>query len=264
VYVLNGYITGVFPPGLQDPEKGAVVFRNLLRAHTLAYLEIKQLRPDAQVGLAVNIFLFDPPNRWYIPDLLLARLLNRNFNTAVLEYLTTGVFEFSMPGFASTRFVSGVGGACDYIGLNYYSRLMYRFDPFSAEKFVRISGAPPSSLTDMGWEIYPDGLYRALKLITSRTAMPVYITENGIADDSDTKRPAFIGDHLMVLNSAIRDGMNIRGYFYWSLLDNFEWTYGYGKRFGLFHVDFETQTRRLREGSRIYPAIIARAAAAAR
>jgi beta-glucosidase len=262
VYVLNGYITGEFPPGLRDPEKGVVVFRNLLRAHTLSYLEIKRLRPGAIVGLAVNIFPFDPPDSWYLPDVLLARLLNRNFYTAVLEYLTTGVFEFSMPGFASTRFVSGVQGGCDFIGLNYYSRLMYRFNPFSDEKFVRILDAPSSSLTDMGWEIYPDGLYRALRLVTSRTAMPVYITENGIADDSDTKRAAFIEDHLMVLNRAIRDGMNIRGYFYWSLVDNFEWTSGYGKRFGLYHVDFATQKRTLREGSKVYPAIIARGAAA--
>jgi len=264
VYVLNGYVTGEFPPGLRDPDKGAVVFRNLLRAHTLAYQEIKRLYPGAQVGLAVNIFPFDPPDRWYLPDLILARLLNRNFYAAVLDFLTTGVFEFSIPGIASTRLESGAGETCDFIGLNYYSRLMYRFDPFSAEKFVRISRAPATSVTDMGWEIYPEGLYRALRMIASRTGVPVYVTENGIADDSDTKRAAFIEDHLMVLNRAIRDGMDIRGYFYWSLIDNFEWTQGYAKRFGLFRVDFATQARTLREGSRVYPAIIARAAASAR
>ena len=108
----------------------------------------------------------------------------------------------------------------------------------------------------MGWEIYPEGLYRALKMINRYTTKPVYITENGIADDSDNKRAKFIKDHLLVLDKAIAEGMNIKGYFYWSLMDNFEWAYGFDKRFGLYHVDYHTQDRTLREGSRKYSEII--------
>ena len=93
-------------------------------------------------------------------------------------------------------------------------------------------------------------------LITRYTSKPIYITENGIADDSDQKRAKFIEDHLLVLNKAIADGINVKGYFYWSLIDNFEWAYGFEKRFGLYHVDYSTQERTLREGSRQYLEII--------
>jgi beta-glucosidase len=110
----------------------------------------------------------------------------------------------------------------------------------------------------MGWEIYTEGLYRCLKFITGYTSRPIYITENGIADDSDTKRAEFIEDHLLVMNKAAADGMNVKGYFYWSLMDNFEWAFGFEKRFGLYHVDYATQKRTLREGSRKYPEMISR------
>jgi len=86
----------------------------------------------------------------------------------------------------------------------------------------------------------------------NNTDKPVYITENGIADDSDTRRAKFIEDHLLVLNKMISEGMNIKGYFYWSLIDNFEWAHGFEKRFGLYYVDYSTQERTLREGSRKY------------
>jgi len=115
---------------------------------------------------------------------------------------------------------------------------------------------PRGELTDKGWEIYPEGLSRALRMISSRTAKPIYITENGIADDSDLKRASFIEDHLLVTNRAIHDGMNVKGYFYWSLMDNFEWIDGFDVRFGLYGVDYATQKRTLREGSLKYKEII--------
>jgi beta-glucosidase/6-phospho-beta-glucosidase/beta-galactosidase len=108
----------------------------------------------------------------------------------------------------------------------------------------------------MSWAIYPEGLYRILKAVSSYTDKPIYITENGIADDSDTKRAKFITEHLLVMNKAISEGINIHGYFYWSLLDNFEWAYGFSKRFGLYAVDFNTQERTLRNGSKAYPEMI--------
>jgi beta-glucosidase/6-phospho-beta-glucosidase/beta-galactosidase len=104
----------------------------------------------------------------------------------------------------------------------------------------------------MDWEIYPEGLYRSLKMINRYTSKPIYIAENGIADANDTKRAKYIEDHLLVMNKAIADGMNIRGYFYWTLMDNFEWAHGFDKRFGLYRVDFSTLKRTLYEGSRRY------------
>ena len=108
----------------------------------------------------------------------------------------------------------------------------------------------------MDWEIYPEGLYRILKMTDSYTNKPIFITENGIADNSDKKRAKFINEHLLVLNKAVSEGMNIKGYFYWSLIDNFEWTYGFAKRFGLYEVNFNTQERTLRDGSKMYPEMI--------
>lgn len=249
VYAVEGYFRGTFPPGLQDPERAIKVLRNLLRAHTACYRVIKQVRPDAEVGLLTNIFVFDPPQRWNILDVTLAHYLNRGFTVSLIDYLTTGVFDFSLPGVGGDHFDSGIPGAFDFVGLNYYSRLFYHVDPFGKEKMVEVQRLPRAELTDKGWEIYPEGLYRALTMISSRTTKPIYITENGIADDSDRRRAAFIEDHLLVANRAIRDGMNVKGYFYWSLFDNFEWVDGFDVRFGLFAVDFATQKRTLRNGS---------------
>ena len=257
IYAVEGYFRGTFPPGQHDPAKAIVVLRNLLRAHTACYQAIKQIRPDAQVGLLANIFVFDPPQRWNLLDVMLAHYLNKAFSISMIDYLITGVFDFSLPGTGSGHYDSGVPDAFDFVGLNYYSRLQYHFDPLKEEKMVAVQYRPREELTDKGWEIYPEGLYRALHMISSRTAKPIYITENGIADDSDLKRAGFIEDHLLVTNRAIRDGVNVKGYFYWSLIDNFEWVDGFDVRFGLYAVDYTTQQRTLRKGSLRYREIIA-------
>ena len=258
VYAIEGYYRGTFPPGVRDPPRAAHVFQNLLRAHTACYQAIKSVRPDAQVGLLENIFVFDPPQPWNLSDVVLAHLLNAALSTSVIDYLTTGVFDYSLPGIASIHFDSGVPGAFDFIGLNYYSRLRYHLAPFSEEKIVDARMLPREQLTDKGWEIYPEGLYRALRMISLRTSKPIYITENGIADGSDLRRASFIEDHILVANRAIRDGVNVKGYFYWSLMDNFEWVDGFGVRFGLYAVDYATQARTLRKGSLRYREIVDR------
>ncbi len=260
VYAVEGFFRGTFPPAKRDPGKAVLVLRNLLRAHTACYQVIKKIRPDAQVGLLTNIFVFDPPQPWNLLDVMLAHYLNRGFTVSVMDYLTTGRFDFSLPGIASDHFDSGTPEAFDFVGLNYYSRLLYHVDPFGEEKMVEVPHLPREELTDKGWEIYPEGLYRALAMIASRTAKPIYITENGIADDSDRRRAAYIEDHLLVANRAIRDGMNVKGYFYWSLMDNFEWVDGFAVRFGLYAVDFATQKRTLRNGSLKLREIILRSA----
>jgi len=252
VYAINGYFRGEFPPALKDPKKAARVLRNLLRSHTEAYSIIKRVVPGAQVGLALSVFIFDPPSRWNLIDVVTAHLINKNFNGSILRYLVEGKYEFSFPGVASDSLESTVRDSFDFVGLNYYTRFYERLDLSGDDKIAGVIKAPPEKLTDMNWEIYPEGLYRALKLVREYTSKPIYVTENGLADDSDTKRAKFIEDHLLVLNKAIADGINVKGYFYWSLMDNFEWAYGYSKRFGLYHVDFTTQERALRKGSEAY------------
>jgi beta-glucosidase len=258
VYATQGYLKGRFPPALKDPAKVGIVLRNLLRSHTAAYRRIKEVDPSAQVGLAAAIVHYDPPRRWHPLDIWLARAFHRSLNEIHFQYLVDGVFRFSLPGARPVFYNSGIRDAFDFVGLNYYTRFFQKFGFFGNERFREVAKAPPERLTDMGWEIYPEGLYRALKMITRYTSKPIYITENGLADDSDTKRARFIEDHLLVLNGALAEGMNIKGYFYWSLLDNFEWAFGFTKRFGLYHVDFSTRKRTLRVGSLKYPEIISK------
>ena len=256
IYAVQGYYFGKFPPALHDPAKAIRVFRNMLLAHTACYQAIKKIQPEARVGLVTSIFLFDPPQRWNLLDVLLAHYLNKSFNTSVIDYLTTGVFEISLPGVISDHVETGISQAFDFVGINYYSRQEYHMQPFSAEKMVQVQSLPREQLTDNGWEIYREGLYRALSMVASRTSKPIYITENGIADSSDRKRSNFIEDHILTANRAIFDGMNVKGYFYWSLMDNFEWTDGFDIRFGLYAVDFATEKRTLRQGSLKYKEII--------
>ncbi|MEX2053295.1 MAG: family 1 glycosylhydrolase, partial [Candidatus Paceibacterota bacterium] len=111
------------------------------------------------------------------------------------------------------------------------------------------------SLSDLGWEIYPKGLYRVL-LELKKYNKPIYITENGLADAKDEKRTKFIKDHLYWINRAIQDGIDVRGYLHWSLLDNYEWADGYWPRFGLVEVDYETLERKIRPSAYEYKKII--------
>lgn len=256
IYAISGYYTGEFPPGLRDAGKAASVYLNTLHAHTAAYKTIKKIAPQSQVGMAVHVALFDPPHQWNLLDLLIARMLNNNLNETHFDYIVNGNFNFSLPGVVTRKYSGGDKQTFDFVGLNYYNNHFRVFRPFAKEQFVEVTKSPPERLTDRGWEIYPQGLYRALKMIRQYTDKPVYITENGLADAADTKRSRFIEDHLLVLNKAIADGMDIRGYYYWSLLDNFEWATGFSKRFGLYHVDFATQKRTLYEGSKRYTEII--------
>ena len=138
-------------------------------------------------------------------------------------------------------------GSADFIGLNYYSRWHVKghlspTSPFTFEKRKQ------DIQTDMPYSIYPEGFYKALNDI-SKLNIPIIVTENGIADDKDDRRETFINRYLYALNKSIDDGMDIRGYFYWSLMDNFEWAEGYSMKFGLYEVDFNTQIRKLRNGS---------------
>ncbi len=256
VYALEGYYSGTFPPGQQDPARAIVVFRNLLRAHTACYLAIKEADPKAQVGLPISVFIIDPAQKWNLLDVSLAHYLNEAYSVSVLDYLTTGMYDLSLPGIGTDHYESGIPEAFDFVGLNYYSRIYCHYNPFGEEKIVVVNPPLPAVQADNGWEIYKEGLIRALYMIASRTGKPIYITENGIADDSDQKRATFIEDHVLTTNRAIFEKMNVRGYFYWSLMDNFEWTEGFDKRFGLYAVDFATQKRTVRQGSLMYKKLV--------
>lgn len=258
VYAINSYFTGEFPPGKSSPRDTLQVLRQMLRAHARAYRAIKDLREDAQVGPALSIFPFESFSPWSPLDILSSRIANRLFNREILEFFTTGRSRLLTLLTDPRNPINERGPTADFIGLNYYTRFHLRVRPWKTPAILGVAKGPPEELTDMGWEIYPEGLSTALRLIARSTDKPIVITENGIADGHDTKRGRFIEDHLRVLASEVAGGANVRGYFYWSLMDNFEWAHGYTKRFGLFHVDFDTQERTLRHGCRTFADVVAR------
>jgi beta-glucosidase len=141
----------------------------------------------------------------------------------------------------------------DYIGLNYYSRDMVTFDITQPGLlFTRRFAMPGAEFSMEGWgEIYPEGLYRLLKRL-QQYGKPIYVTEVGVPDNDDSKRPRFVITHLANIHRALRGGVPVKGVYFWSLVDNFEWKEGFSARFGLIGLDLQTGTRTLRESGKLY------------
>jgi beta-glucosidase len=226
VHVFNGYFKGIFPPNKKNPILGVKTFFNLVKAHRSAYDIIHKYNFKANVGFTHLGDNFQPARAWFLPEILLA-----------------WIFNF----FCNNLFLRMVHGHTDYIGLDYYfhNRVVW-YPPF----LKNIN----KEVTDFGWEIFPEGVYNILKDLR-RFRRPIYIMENGIADADDAKRGKFIIEHLRHVHRAIEEGEDIRGYFHWSLLDNFEWAEGYTMKFGLYAVDRETFVRTPRASARIYAEI---------
>jgi len=227
----NAYLFGGWPPARRADLRGA--YRQLdtmAEAHRLAAAVIRAHDPGAQVGFADMLMdlRVDNPRSWW--------------QRRVREW---------MDEFANHRFCDSVRDSLDFIGVQYYNTLRVGWRPY------RPGGLPDRPLTDVGWNIVPGGLGAVTQACWERHHLPIYITENGIADASDTLRGPFIVEHLRSLAEAIERGADVRGYLHWSLLDNFEWAYGYGPRFGLVAVDYETQERTPRPSAYLYRQIIA-------
>jgi len=253
VFVSQGYFNGIFPPGKKDPVLAATVLENLLNAHTKVYRHLKGLPggSEAQIGLVKNIFQFDPLRRWHILDWVFSNVLNDVFTNSSLDFLKKGSSTFSMPGMVKKEMNNpDAVGALDFIGLNYYSRMHVKGRPSLSEPFL-FEKREGDIQTDMDYALYPEGFYKALHTI-STLGKPIYVTENGVADQGDSIRALFIKRYLYSLNRALKEGLDIRGYFYWTLMDNFEWAEGYKMKFGLYKVDFNTQERTLRKSSKLF------------
>jgi beta-glucosidase len=196
-------------------------FNNLKKAHWQAYKLIHQNNQHSLVATSHNLGCWEPSPSTSIK----ARLLTRFF-----KFLGNEIFIRSFRG--------------DFLAVQYYFRFLV--SSFNVQK----KNVFPKG-SDMGWEIYPKGIYRVL-MDLKKYKLPIYITENGLADAFDQKRTRFIKDHLYWINKAIKEGVPVRGYFYWSFLDNFEWDKGFWTRFGLVAVDYKTQKRTVRKSALVY------------
>jgi beta-glucosidase len=238
VLAAHAYLLGVWPPAKKSPLLAMRAQRRLLRAHDAAYRALKDARGDAvQVGVAHHLRAVEPERPGSRADRAAAALFGRVFNDAFAA--------------AACRH-----GTQDFFGINYYSRDLVRFSArHAAELFVERRVPRGAEVSDLGWEIHPRGLGDVVRRWARTSRLPVYVTENGIADARDQKRGAFLVAHLAELERAIADGVDVRGYFHWSLLDNFEWAEGYEPRFGLVDVDYATGARRTRDSARLYARI---------
>ena len=233
VYVYQAYLTGIWPPQKKDNAAGRRVLKNLIKSHIEAYKIIHQSKPDAAVSIAKNNQFFAPFRK------------NNPF-----DRITTRIVAYKWNHY----FLKKIKKYLDFIGLNYYFHFQIKF-AFSLKKRTFYEAKTAGKKTsDLGWEIYPQGIYYVLKEL-KKYHLPIIITENGLADSQDVKRPKFIVEHLYYVHKAIREGLDVRGYLHWSLIDNYEWAEGYKPKFGLIAVDFETLRRRPRPSADLYAEI---------
>jgi len=243
VLMLGGYVKGFIPPGLVDPRLALPALANMARAHVAAREELHAAIGPVPVGTSQNMLAFTADRAWHPLDHALVRLADSAYNHAFLEALCTGKLRVRMPGLiTASAEIEGGRDSLDFVGVNYYTRARLRFVP--KRPFFEFHYRDPflRGLTDIGWEQYPEGFGQILQEVR-RYGLPIWVTENGIDDRRGDRRSAFLYAHWRELLGTVASGADVRGYLYWSLLDNFEWLEGWGPRFGLYHVDFDTLER---------------------
>jgi len=262
-----GYEAGIHAPGIVGKEYGKKAAHHLLLAHGLAMQVLTQNSPNSKNGIVLNFtpcyaetdsdadkkatsFADDYFNQWYIKPLYDGEY------PAILAELPQAHHPEILEGDMEI-----ISHPTDFLGINFYTRAIYRAD--EQEQFVQID--PPAPRTDIGWEIYPAAFTELLVSLNKTYSLPpIYITENGAAMDdklvggevNDLDRIDYYHNHLNAVNDAIEQGVDVRGYFAWSLMDNFEWAEGYLKRFGIVYVDYDSQVRTIKASGHAYKALI--------
>jgi beta-glucosidase/6-phospho-beta-glucosidase/beta-galactosidase len=282
VVIVSGFVNvpgvgGNFPPGIFSFAAVVQVIPNLVVAHARGYDALHawdSLDADGdgtaiEAGVVHNTVAFHPTNPSNPADVTGAEHGDYLFNRVFPIAITTGAFDANLDGDTTDpgEQRADLAGRSDFLGVNYYLRatatglgasvtpLVPLFDFFPVTSYATArspAGAPcPSTCTDFGWEIYPQGLREVLTFLGT-LGVPIYITENGLADAADTLRGQYLYDHLATIQSVAADGTaDVRGYFHWSLTDNFEWASGYYPKFGAFSFDPTTGKRTLRKGATV-------------
>ncbi len=254
-----GHLSGVMAPGMKDLKAAFQTIHHLNLAHGLSVKTLREIDPLRRIGTTIDRFIAEPENPENKENIRAKRACDELYYYVFLDPLFLGDYpasfyetiqrqnlDISIPdGDLET-----INRKIDFVGLNYYSRMIVKPDQNSPLGFRETFG--PLEKTEMGWEIYPEGLYHALLDIKRRYGnMPIFITENGRASaDSvengkvnDADRIDYLQKHLEVCLKAIKEGIDLRGYYHWSFMDNFEWAFGFEKRFGLVYVNFKTLER---------------------
>ena len=267
VAAMLGYAFGVHAPGIRDYKAALHASHHLLYGHGLAVQVYRELNLPGEIGITLNLTPFYPRcddprdaeavriidgtnNRWFLDPVLKGK-----YPEDIVEWYEARGMMVDLPG----DDLKVIGEKSDFLGINYYSRGIVGHSDDDPRGFKQYS--PDSPVTDMGWEVYPTGLYDLLTRLTrDYGSIPLYITENGAAypdvveDDKvhDKERLDYLQRHFEQAARAIEDGVPLKGYYVWSLLDNFEWALGYTKRFGIVYVDYDTQERILKDSALWY------------
>ena len=215
-YASQSYAAGFWPPARRHLPLGLCVYYNLTRAHKQAYAAWKTRHPDARIGIAMALADIRP------------------FRHNLIERLVARASSYV----ANWWFLNRIRRQLDYIGVNYY------FTAYATWRFRQHN--PPSPLSDLGWYMEPSGIGRVLAETWRRYSKPLIIAENGLADAEDRQRQWWLEQTLSAMKKALAAGVDLRGYLHWSLVDNFEWAFGWWPKFGLVAVDRTTQKRTIR------------------
>lgn len=268
VYVSLGYFLGEFPPGKKGRFiQAARVTSNLCLAHAAAYRAIHSLQKNANVGWAQHFVVFKPRQTKSPLDRWLSDFIHHRFNDNFAASIRSGSAPFPLNKFGKE--LESVKGTCDFVGINYYSRLRAGFTLRSPKTlFFQITVPPHKPQGDSGIEVpygeaYPEGLRNAVEHFAGFNK-PIYILENGVPDRDDRIRPWVIESAVSQMRTLLAEGVDLRGYFHWTLTDNFEWNEGWHLRFGLFELDTATQKRTPRASAQVYARLIKEAAALVR
>jgi beta-glucosidase len=269
----GGYLHGALAPGHKNRFEAPIVSHNLMRAHGAAVQAYRAVGQH-QIGIVVNI---EPkyPASDDRADIAAATRAEAYMNRQYLDPIYLGrypdemaeIFGEAWPQWPAQDFAL-IQQPIDFLGVNYYTRSVTRFDPKAWPLRACAVRQQQSTYTETGWEVFPPALTDTLLWIKRRYGdMPIYITENGAAfydpptasngRIEDPLRVNYLREHLGAVHDAIQRGVDVRGYMAWSLLDNLEWSLGYSKTFGIVHVDFKTQKRTPKDSARFYADAIA-------
>lgn len=272
----GGYMHGVLAPGHANPFEAAIVAHNLLRSHGMAVERFRSTKAakKGKVGIVVNLEPKYPASN-SPEDLEATRRADAYMNRQYLDPVFLGrypeemkeIFGEAWPDW-STEDMRLIRQPIDFLGVNYYTRKIERYDRERLPLRTRPVPQPNRITTETGWEVFPPALTKVLLWVKERYGNPAtYITENGAAfydppqpidgKVEDPLRVEYYRQHLRAAHDAMQQGVNLKGYYAWSLLDNYEWSGGYSKRFGLVHVDYETQQRTIKSSGRYYASVIA-------
>jgi len=253
-----GHLRGEWPPGERSLLHSFAALRGLTRMHAAATSALRTVAArngwEARVSVAHHVRGLLPANPRSRLDRAAAALPDHVFNRWFLRACRSGRL---LPPVGAGQRVAGLRGSLDWLGLNYYCDDVLAFDARRpGELFARQGPAPDLPLSSFGWAIEPDGLRRALHMVSRETGgLPIVITENGVADQRDELRPRYLVEHLAAVHRAIAEGVDVRGYTHWTAWDNFEWAEGCSQRFGLFAVDPVTLERCPKPSAAVYAEI---------